>query len=106
MKKLKKLFYNRSFYDIKEEKEHKLIAKMEVEMVFDQVKEIILAQLPDLSEDDVTMDANFITDLGADSIDVVEMVMAFEEEFGVEIPEENLEGIKTVADVVNYFESL
>lgn len=55
-----------------------------------------------VDQKDVTMEASFIDDLGADSLDIVELVMAFEEEFGVEIPDEAAEGIGTVADAVKY----
>ncbi|MEG2256249.1 MAG: acyl carrier protein, partial [Cetobacterium sp.] len=55
--------------------------------------------------DQVTLEANFVEDLGADSLDTVELIMAFEEEFDVEIPDTEAEKIKTVQDVVNYIES-
>lgn len=67
---------------------------MEVEV---KVKEIIVQQLG-VDADKVTADASFVDDLGADSLDVVELVMAFEEEFGVEIPDEAAEKIATVKD--------
>jgi acyl carrier protein len=70
---------------------------------FDKVKEIIVDQLG-VDEGDVTSDKSFIDDLGADSLDTVELVMAFEEEFGIEIPDEEAEKIKTVQDAVNYIE--
>ncbi len=70
---------------------------------FDKVKEIIVDQLG-VDEGDVTLDKSFIDDLGADSLDTVELVMAFEEEFGIEIPDEEAEKIKTVQDAVNYIE--
>ena len=67
----------------------------------DKVKEIIAKQLGvDLSE--VTDDASFIDDLGADSLDTVELVMAFEEQFGVEIPDEDAEKILKVSDAFSY----
>lgn len=71
---------------------------------FDKVKGIVKEQL-DVEEDKITPTANFIEDLGADSLDTVELVMALEEEFGVEIPDEDAENIKTVEDVVKYIES-
>ncbi len=55
-----------------------------------------------VEENEVTMEASFIDDLGADSLDIVELVMAFEEEFDMEIPDEEAEKIKTVGDAVNY----
>ncbi|MBO8126715.1 MAG: acyl carrier protein [Firmicutes bacterium] len=69
--------------------------------VFEKVKEIVVEQLG-VSEDEVTMEASFIDDLGADSLDIVELVMAFEDKFDLEIPDEDAEGITTVADAVNY----
>lgn len=72
--------------------------------LFDKVKEIVVDQL-DVEPDDVVLEASFIDDLEADSLDVVEMIMAFEEEFDLEIPDEDAEKIKTVQDVVEYLES-
>ena len=72
-------------------------------MVFDKVKEIIVDQL-DVDEDKVTTNANIQDDLGADSLDVVDLIMSLEEEFDVEIPDEAVESIKTVGDVVKYIE--
>ena len=69
-----------------------------------KVREIICEQLG-VSEGDVTPDASFIEDLGADSLDIVELVMALEEEYDVEISDEEAEKIRTVQDVVNYIES-
>ena len=70
---------------------------------FDKVKEIIVDQLG-VDENDVTPDKSFIDDLGADSLDTVELVMAFEEEFGIEIPDEEAEKIRTVEDAVKYID--
>ena len=72
-------------------------------MVFDKVKEIIVDQL-DVDADKVTNGANIQDDLGADSLDVVDLVMSLEEEFDIEIPDEAVEGIKTVGDIVRYIE--
>ncbi len=66
-----------------------------------KVKSIIADQLG-VSEDEIKPTSSFIEDLGADSLDIVELVMAMEEEFEVEIPDEEAENIKTVADAVNY----
>lgn len=72
-------------------------------MVFDKVKDLIVDQL-DVDEDKVTLGANIQDDLGADSLDVVDLVMSLEEEFDIEIPDEAVENIKTVGDVVKYIE--
>ena len=72
-----------------------------MEPVADRVKKIIVDQLG-VEEDLVTPDASFVDDLGADSLDTVELVMAFEEEFGIEIPDEDAEKIRTVQDAVDY----
>ena len=73
-------------------------------MVFDKVSEIIVDQL-ECEKDEVTMEASITEDLGADSLDVVDLVMSIEESFDVEIPDEDVEGIKTVGDIVKYIES-
>ena len=67
-------------------------------MVFDKVKKIIVDQL-DVEEDKVTEAASITVDLGADSLDVVDLVMSFEEEFDIEIPDDQVEKIKTVGDI-------
>ena len=77
---------------------------MSSEEVYDKVKEIIVEQLG-VAETAITPDASFIDDLGADSLDTVELIMAFEEEFDVEIPDEDAQKIKTVKDVIDYIES-
>lgn len=66
-----------------------------------KVKSIIADQLG-VSEDEIKLESSFIEDLGADSLDIVELVMAMEEEFEVEIPDEEAENIKTVGDAINY----
>jgi acyl carrier protein len=68
-----------------------------------RVKEIVCEQLG-VSEDEVTPEASFIEDLGADSLDIVELVMALEEEYEMEISDEDAEKIKTVQDVIHYIE--
>jgi len=71
--------------------------------LFDKVREIVVNQLR-VSPDEVTPDATFVEDLHADSLDVVELIMQFEERFGIEIPEEDAEKIRTVGDAVEYLE--
>ena len=68
-----------------------------------RVKDIIVEQLG-VKEDQVTVDAKFIEDLGADSLDIVELIMALEEEFGYEIPDDEAEKLLTVGDVIKYIE--
>ena len=72
-------------------------------MVFDKVKKIIVDQL-DVEEDKVTEAASITDDLGGDSLDVVDLVMSFEEEFDIEIPDDQVEKIKTVGDIVKFIE--
>ncbi|MBP5267421.1 MAG: acyl carrier protein [Ruminococcus sp.] len=73
-------------------------------MVFDKIREIIVEQL-DVDEDKVTTDASITEDLGADSLDVVDLVMNIEESFDLEIPDEEVENIKTVGDIVKFIEA-
>ena len=70
-------------------------------MVFEKVKQIITEQLG-IDEKDVKLDSAFIEDLGADSLDIVELIMAMESEFDMEIEDDSVEDISTVEDVVNY----
>jgi acyl carrier protein len=72
--------------------------------ILDKIKKIIADQLG-IDEDDVVPEASFIDDLGADSLDIVELIMAFEEEFDLEIPDEDAEKIKTVQDVIDYIKN-
>mgnify|MGYP004580914933 FL=1 len=74
---------------------------MSSEEIFDKVKEIIIEQLG-ATESSITMEASFIDDLGADSLDIVELIMALEEEFDLEIPDSDAEKVVTVGDVVEY----
>lgn len=76
---------------------------MSEKSIEERVKEIIVEQLS-VNAEQVTANAKFIEDLGADSLDVVELVMAFEEQFGVEVPDEDAEKLQTVGDVVKYIE--
>jgi len=72
--------------------------------VFDKVKEIIADKLS-VNEDDITKESSFIEDLGADSLDIVELIMALEDELEMEIPDEEAEKFVTVGDVVDYIKS-
>ena len=74
---------------------------MSSEEIFEKIKNIIIEQLQ-VSETAVTEEASFIDDLGADSLDLVELIMALEEEFGIEIPDADAEKVVTVGDVVSY----
>jgi acyl carrier protein len=70
----------------------------------DRVRDLIVDQLG-VSPDEVSKEASFIDDLGADSLDTVELIMAFEEEFGIEIPDEDAEKMSTVGDAIEYLEN-
>ena len=72
--------------------------------VEERVKSIIVEQLG-VDAEEVKLDASFVEDLGADSLDTVELIMAFEEEFGIEIPDDEAEKIKTVRDAVTYVQN-
>ncbi|MCX7903729.1 MAG: acyl carrier protein [Caloramator sp.] len=70
-------------------------------MIFEKIKERI-SDILGVDPDDITMDSHFIDDLGADSLDIVELIMALEEDFDLEIPDEDAEKLQTVGDVVDY----
>lgn len=72
--------------------------------MFEKVREIIADKLS-ISEDEITMDSSFLGDLNADSLDIVELIMALEDELDMEIPDEDAEGFVTVGDVVKYVKS-
>lgn len=72
-------------------------------MVFERIREIVCDQL-DLEEDKVTMDSDIMEDFEADSLDVVDLVMSIEDEFGLEVPDDQIENFRTVGDVVRYIE--
>ncbi len=72
-------------------------------MVFEKVREILCAQL-DLEEDEVTMNSSIVDNLGADSLDMVDLVMSIEDEFELDVADEDVETIKTVGDIVRYIE--
>ncbi|MGP1588915.1 acyl carrier protein [Oribacterium sp. oral taxon 102] len=74
-------------------------------MEFEKLKKIIAAELTDVSEESITMESRFAEDLHADSLDVVQIVMAIEEEFGIEIPEDAAEKIRTVGEAVEAIRS-
>ena len=92
------LFYTR----IEDEKIKEAIRAMVVD--FEKIKKIIVDQLG-VDESEVTMEASFVDDLGADSLDTVELVMALEEEFGIEISDDDAEKIITVGDAIKYIET-
>jgi len=73
-------------------------------IMFEKIKKIIVEQLG-VDEDEVTMESSFIDDLGADSLDIVELIMALEEEFDIEIPDSEAEKISVVGDVVEYIKN-
>ena len=73
-------------------------------MVLEKVKKIIIEQLG-VEEEDIAMESSFIDDLGADSLDIVELIMALEEEFDLEIPDSEAEKITTVGDAVDYIKN-
>ncbi|MCM1166198.1 MAG: acyl carrier protein [Lachnospiraceae bacterium] len=72
--------------------------------ILEKVKDLIADQLDVADKDSITEDSSITDDLGADSLDVVDLVMALEDEFGIEIPEDEVENIKTVGDIIKYIE--
>lgn len=74
---------------------------MEEQKVYEEVKKVVVEQLG-VSESEVTREASYVDDLGADSLDTVELVMALEESFGMEIPDEDAEKTRTIGDTVSY----
>ncbi len=74
-------------------------------MIFDKVKAIIADQLG-VDENTIEMDSSIVEDLGADSIDAIDLILSIQEEFDVEIPDEAVEGIKTISDIVKYIEDI
>ena len=85
---------------------HRTMGVNKVENVFERVRDVIMEQLGIEDESSITTATTFIDDLGADSLDVVELIMALEEEFGMEIPETEAEKIVSVGDVVEYIKSV
>lgn len=74
---------------------------MDEQKIYEEVKKVVVEQLG-VSDSEVTREASFVDDLGADSLDTVELVMALEEAFGMEIPDEDAEKIKTIGDTITY----
>ncbi|MFY9198076.1 MAG: acyl carrier protein [Acutalibacteraceae bacterium] len=72
-------------------------------MIFEKIKEIICEQL-EVDEKKVTMESSLIDDLGADSLDLIDLVMSIEDEYDVEVPDDMIESIKTIGDVVKFIE--
>ncbi|MGN0654042.1 MAG: acyl carrier protein [Oscillospiraceae bacterium] len=72
-------------------------------MIFEKVRAIIADQL-DIDEDDITLSSDIQSDFGADSLDIVDMIMSLEDEFEIELPDEEVENMKTVGDVVRFIE--
>lgn len=73
-------------------------------MIFEKIKKLLAEQL-DADENDMTMDTDIAKDLGADSLDVVELLMSIEDEFDIEIPDEEIENIKTIGDLTEYIQN-
>lgn len=74
---------------------------MDEQKIYDDIKKVVIEQLG-VSETEIKKEASFVDDLGADSLDTVELVMALEEAFGIEIPDEDAEKIKTIGDTISY----
>ncbi len=73
-------------------------------MIFDEVKEILAEQL-DVNPDDIELTSNLQTDLGADSLDAIDIVMSIEDAYGIEVPDSLIENMKTVEDIVSFIEA-
>ena len=73
-------------------------------MVFDKLK-VILSNQFDVEEDSITMDSSIVDDFNADSLDFIDLIMSIEDEFEIEVPDDDIEGIKTVGDIVKYIEN-
>ena len=73
-------------------------------MIFDEVREILAEQL-DVDKDSIEMDSKLAEDLGADSLDAIDIVMTIEDQYAIEVPDENIENMKTVEDIVSFIES-
>ena len=75
-----------------------------MEEIFERIRSLLASQL-DIEEDRITMDSSFVEDFEADSLDVVDMVMSLEDEFGIEVPDEEVEKLHTVGDVVRFIDA-
>ena len=73
-------------------------------MIFDEVKEILVEQL-DINEDEIELTSNLMDDLGADSLDAIDIVMSVEDQYSIEVPDEIIKNMKTVEDIVSFIES-
>ena len=73
-------------------------------MIFDEVREILAEQL-DVDQDSIEMNSKLAEDLGADSLDAIDIVMTIEDQYAIEVPDENIENMKTVEDIVSFIES-
>ena len=82
----------------------KLTGRERSEMVFERIRQILCDQL-DLEEDRVTMESDIVDDLEADSLDVVDLIMTIEDEFSLEVPDDQIENFRTVGDIVKYIEA-
>lgn len=74
--------------------------------MFERIKEIIVEQLNIDDDSIITMDTDLMEDLDADSLDAVEIIMNIEEEFDIKIPDEDIDGVRTIADIINFLEEL
>jgi acyl carrier protein len=81
-----------------------IFLKEDLIMVFDEVKEILADQL-DIKMEDITMESDLADDLGADSIDAIDIVMSIEDQYSIEVPDETIESMKTVEDIVSFIEN-
>lgn len=73
-------------------------------MIFDEIKEILAEQL-DINADDIQMESSLADDLGADSLDAIDIVMTIEDQYSIEVPDETIEDMKTVEDIVSFIEA-
>ncbi len=73
-------------------------------MIFDEIKEILAEQL-DINTDDIQMESSLADDLGADSLDAIDIVMSIEDQYSIEVPDETIEDMKTVEDIVSFIEA-